>query len=85
MWEKCIPKELYKYICLGDNFILLNQLEVAYQKANTFVKNFIKKNSKGMQLLQDIFKNYWLIFQYVYAIIFRKCYYFNKKFGVIKK
>ena len=51
MWGKCILKDLCKYICLQDNFMLLNQLEITYQKANTVVQNFIRTNSNGMHLL----------------------------------
>ena len=36
--ERCILKRLYKCICLTDNFMLLNLLEVTYQKANAIFK-----------------------------------------------
>ena len=52
MWEKCIPSDLYKYICKNDNFMLLNQLELTYQKANKIIKIFIKENPNGLQNLQ---------------------------------
>ena len=52
MWEKCIPNDLYKHICKNDNFMLLNQLEFTYQKANKIIKIFIKENPNGLQNLQ---------------------------------
>ena len=32
MWQKCIPNSVFKFICCKKNFMLLNQLELTYQK-----------------------------------------------------
>ena len=80
LWEKCIRKDLYKYVCLRYNFIILNQLDITYHKANRIVKHFVKTKSSGLRLLQIYLKDNWLTFRYVYANLFPKYYSLNKKF-----
>ena len=52
MWGKCITNDLYKYICKNNNFMLLNQLGVTYQKAKKIIKMFIKENPHGLKNLK---------------------------------
>ena len=51
MWGKCITNDLYKYIFKNNNFMLLNQLGVTYQKAKKIIKMFIKENPHGLKNL----------------------------------
>ena len=62
MWEKCMPKSFYRFICLKENFILLNQLNVTYQKANKIVNYYIFCEKKTVELHQ-YFKQFQLIYQ----------------------
>lgn len=50
IWEKCIPDSLYKFICCKVSFMLLNQLEVTYQKASQILNNFIQNEKKTADL-----------------------------------
>ena len=43
MWDKCISTELDGYICLKDNYIALNQLNITFHKVSQFVKSFIER------------------------------------------
>ena len=49
------------------------------------MKKIIETKCNGMQLLQNFLKNYWLIFQYIYATLFPKYYPLSKKLGVVNK
>ena len=43
LWKKCIPEELYRYICLSENYIIFNKLEISFKTANMLIRNFIKR------------------------------------------
>ena len=81
MWEKCMPKSFHKFIFLEENFMLLNQLEVTYQKANKIANEYILHEKKTIELHQ-YFKEFQLIFQYVYSLLFPKYVNLNQKYKV---
>ena len=84
MWEKCIPSDLYKYICKNDNFMLLNQLELTYQRANEIIKIFIKENPNGLQNLQKKLINIsWFINMFI-ALFSQNVFLSTKKKSVLQ-
>ena len=32
LWQKCVPHELCRYIYLKDNYLILTQLQITFQK-----------------------------------------------------
>ena len=72
MWVKCIPNELYKVICLKEKFMLLNLLEVTYEKANKIVMDCTAINPNKTRELYQYFHKVQVIYQYVYSMIFPK-------------
>lgn len=64
LWEKYIPQELYRDICLKEHFEILSQLTILFQQANLIIKEFIIKTENGLLLC------YSKIYQYVLATIF---------------
>ena len=72
MWVKCIPNELYKFICMKENFMLFNQLEVTYQKPNKILIDIITINPNKTRELHQYFNKFQVIYQYVHSVLFRK-------------
>ena len=70
MWEKYMAKSFDKFICLEENFMLLNQLEVTYQKNSKIVNDFISHEKKNVQ---QCFEEFKLIYQNVYNLLFPMC------------
>ena len=70
MWEKYMAKSFDKFICLEENFMLLNQLEVTYQKNSKIVNDLISHEKKNVQ---QCFEEFQLIYQNVYNLLFPMC------------
>lgn len=51
--------------------MLSNQLDVTYQKGNKIVNEYVYHEKKTVELRQ-YFKEYQLIYQYVYSLLFPK-------------
>ena len=80
MWEQCIPNELYTFIRLDENCKSLSTIDNTFQNSNAIVKKFIE-NGGNLDKLQK----YWVMYQYIYSLLFPRCYTQNNKFGVQNK
>ena len=67
LWNKYIPQEFCHYIYLKDNYLILIQHLITFQKANTIVRNFVKQNIKCLDLLKSYFMENVKIYQHPYA------------------
>ena len=78
LWEKCLSKRLYRIVCPEENFMILNQWDVTNQKATKIVEVKKKKKKKERKkkkktiALHEYFREYQLIYQYVYNLMFPK-------------
>ena len=45
LWDECIPHDFMCYICKSENHTVISNPNLAYQKANTIVKNFIEEDA----------------------------------------
>ena len=66
-------REFCCYIYLKDNYLILTQLQINFQKRNTTVGNFIKQNIKYLENVK--------MYQYIYATLYPKFYLRYTKFG----
>ena len=55
-WDIYVPNELYRFICLENDYYTLNQLEITFNKANQVIKSFLEKNANSKELLENYFK-----------------------------
>ena len=81
LWEKCLSKRLYRIVCREENFMILNQWNVTNQKATKIVEENVQKMKKTVAL-HEYFREYQLIYQYVYSLLFPKYVALNKNQGV---
>ena len=74
LWRYLVPNEFYIFICKNDSFIVLSKLLLKYQNASQIVNDFIVGNNEHLQNLKEYFKRNALIYQYIYAFLFPKCF-----------
>ena len=84
-WRKCLPNQLCRYIFLHDNFLPLTQIEITDQKANTIVKEFLKRQPDEIYSLKKCLADNAKVIQYLYATLFPKYYSRNDKFAIQNK
>ena len=74
LWQKCVPHELCRYIYLKDNNLIWTQLQITFQKANVIFKDFVRHNSKHLNLLKKYLIENAKIYQHLYATLYSKFY-----------
>ena len=59
LWDECLPHAFTRFICKGENYDVLNNPKLTYQKVNGIVKKNIEENSNNINLLKfKIEKNF---------------------------
>ena len=52
LWDKCLHHAIARFIYLSENYNILGDPKLTYQKANAVVKKFIEENSNKINLLK---------------------------------
>ena len=85
VWDECIPHDFTRFVYEQDNFSVISNPKLTYQKANNVVKEFIKEDPNRINILKyKIEKNFNLI-HYVYSLLFPKIYNRVNHFGIQNK
>ena len=72
LWDECLPHAFTQFVYKGENYDVLSNPKLTYQKANGIVKKNIDKNSNNINLLKfKIEKNFKTI-QYTYSLLYPK-------------
>ena len=43
LWDSCIPHDFTTYLLKQENYEIISQTNLTYQKANNIVLNYVKK------------------------------------------
>ena len=86
LWDRCIPHDFVAYLLKQENFNVISQTNLTYQKGNSIVTNYIKNNvsEKLSQLKFKINKRFNLI-HYIYSSLYAKMYNRTNHFGIKRK
>ena len=85
LWDECLPHAFTRFIYKSENYNVLSNPKLTFQKANEIVKKFIEENSNNINLLKfKIDKNFKII-QYVYSLLYPKIYNRINKSGIQNK
>lgn len=86
LWDHCIPHDFITYLLKQENFNVISQTNLTYQKANTIVLKYIKNNEseKLSQLKFKINEKFDLI-HYIYSSLYAKIYNRTNQFGIKRK
>ena len=61
-----------QYIFLDDNFLVLTQMELTYEKANCVVKQFLTEHPSELNHIKLCLAENAKVIQYLYATLFPK-------------
>ena len=81
LWKECVLVEFYKYICLEENFLYLNEKNVLYAKVSGIVSKLIEMGTKNFALLRNSLWQFKNIFQYVYSSTYPDTYWATEQRG----
>ena len=85
LWEKCISLKFTKFILTEENYMLLCQTQLTYQKANKIVKKFVEDDDENIALLKNSLKENINTIQFACSSLFPKIYNRSNTFGVKNK
>ena len=85
LWDECIEKTFYKYICEKDNFVYLNSKKVLYSKTAQIVLDYLNKDASNIVHLRKYLQNHMKTIQFVYSRCFPDIYSLIDKRGIYLK
>ena len=87
LWDKCVPIDFTKYLLQQENFNIISQTNLTYQKANKIVMDYLSddyQSQKISQLKYKIAEKFTLI-HYIYSVLYAKIYNRINQFGIKRK
>ena len=84
LWEYSMPKSLYDYIKLPENFEKLCDGKNSYKDANLIIKKYVYNKAFCNEFF-EFFKKLLVVYQYIYSMLISKYYAQNDKFGIQNK
>ena len=85
LWDKCIPHEFKKFIYKGENYNIISNLKLTYQKSNRIVTNWLVEDTQGINFLRQKLKLSFQYIHYIYSLLFPKIYNRINNFGIKNK
>ena len=82
LWDECLPHVFTQFIYKGENYNVLSNPKLTYQKANGVVKKFIEENSNNINILKFKIEKNFKIIQYVYSLLYPRIYNRINNFGI---
>lgn len=84
LWDEYIPHEFLRYIYNSENYIIISNPKLTYQKANEIVKNFINEDSNRINLLKYKIEEKLKLIHYMYSnvLLLSKIYSRTNNFGI---
>ena len=79
LWESCVPKSLYEFIKMPDNFEYLLSQNVSFKGAKVILQQYASQPNNWLGL-KNCFVVYCTTYQYAYSMLFPKYYSQNNKF-----
>ena len=83
LWEVCVPVSLTTHIFMPENYQIIADPKLTYQKANTIVKNWML-NANISEVYQIIASNFKSI-HFIYSFLYPKLYSRINSFGIKNK
>ena len=86
LWDKCIPIAFTKYLLQQEQFNIISQTNLTYQKSNKIVLDYLS-NDQGEKLSQLKYKlaEKFNLIHYIYSVLYAKIYNRINHFGIKRK
>ena len=87
LWDICVPISFTKFLMQKDNFNIISETNLTYQKANKIVLDYLSDDYKGEKLSQLQFKiaEKFTLIHYIYSGLYAKIYNRINNFGIKRK
>ena len=85
LWDKCLPHAITRFIYLRENYNILRDPKLTYQKANTVLKKLIEENSNNINLLKIKLEEHFKTIHHIYSLLYPKIYNRVNVFGIKNK
>ena len=85
VWDECIPNVFISYMYSKENYDVISDPKLTYQKANKIVEKFIMKDPNYINLLKYKIEEKFHFIHYVYSLLYPKIYNRTVDFGIQKK
>ena len=82
LWDKCLPHTVTRSIYLSQNYNILGDPKLTYQKTNTVVKKFIEENLNKINLLKIKLEEHFKTIHHIYSLLYPKIYNRVNVFGI---
>ena len=86
LWDRCIPISFTKYLLQQEQFNIISQTNLTYQKSNKIVLDYLS-NDQGEKLSQLKYKlaEKFNLIHYIYSVLYAKIYNRINHFGIKRK
>ena len=87
LWDICVPISFTKFLMQKENFNIISETNLTYQKANKIVLDYLSDDYKGEKLSQLQFKiaEKFTIIHFIYSALYAKIYNRINNFGIKRK
>ena len=85
LWDKCLPHAITRFIYLRENYNILRDPKLTYQKANTVLKKLIEENSNNINLLKIKLEEHFKTIHHICLLLYPKIYNMVNVFGIKNK
>ena len=87
LWDNCIPNDFTRYLMQQEQFTIISQTNLTYQKANKIVLEYLSKdqNDKLISQLQFKVAEKFNLIHYIYSALYSKIYSRINQFGIKRK
>ena len=84
IWERCVPLDFSAEVYKPENFLILSNPKITFNKANKIVKKWIKERENIGEVCELIKSNFKYL-HYVFSSLFPKVYSRINQFGIQNK
>ena len=77
LWTFLIPRNLYNYICQGENMKTLNKIKIKYQDTKDIILGFLEQSNNdnaNFNVLSNFLEKNAILYQFLYGNLFPKCF-----------
>ena len=85
MWDVSIPHEFVSFMLKHNNFSIISQPYLTYQKANAIVKSYIFEDGNRINQIKYKMAEKFNLVHYIYSFLYAKIYNRTNPFGIEQK
>ena len=85
LWDECIPHDFIWFIYKGENYGVVADPKLTYQKANKIVTNWLVEDKERINLLKNKLEENFKYVHYIHSSLFPKIYNRINNFGIQNK